>query len=184
MLRKLNKDNKGFTIIEIMIVLAIAGLIMLIVFLAVPALQRNQRNTNRKSDVGRIASSVITLLANNNGQPLGVTAADATRVISDVGTMNGYPPLTGLLGVANGPMTAMANDRLAIVTFDAAADIQTLPVGATSSNQVVIVQNGNCITSGANAGGAGFASNARAVAVVYTLEGGTAHTGSCQEIQS
>ncbi|HPW47952.1 MAG TPA: prepilin-type N-terminal cleavage/methylation domain-containing protein, partial [Candidatus Saccharibacteria bacterium] len=35
------KDQKGFTIIEVLIVLAIAALILLIVFLAVPALQRN-----------------------------------------------------------------------------------------------------------------------------------------------
>jgi prepilin-type N-terminal cleavage/methylation domain-containing protein len=40
MSKKLSKKEKGFTIIEVMIVLAIAGLIMLVVFLAVPALQR------------------------------------------------------------------------------------------------------------------------------------------------
>ena len=42
MLNKIKKDNKGFTIIEVLIVLAIAGLIMLTVFLAVPSLQRQQ----------------------------------------------------------------------------------------------------------------------------------------------
>ncbi|MDQ3065292.1 MAG: prepilin-type N-terminal cleavage/methylation domain-containing protein, partial [bacterium] len=41
MLSRIKNNNKGFTIIEVLIVLAIAGLIMLIVFLAVPALQRN-----------------------------------------------------------------------------------------------------------------------------------------------
>jgi len=40
---------KGFTIIEIMIVLAIAGAILLIIFLAVPALRRNARNYDRKN---------------------------------------------------------------------------------------------------------------------------------------
>ena len=35
MLGKLLKDKKGFTLIEIVLVLAIAGLIMVIVFLAV-----------------------------------------------------------------------------------------------------------------------------------------------------
>ena len=45
MLNRTKKHRSGFTIIEIMIVLAIAGLIMLIVFLAVPALQRASRNT-------------------------------------------------------------------------------------------------------------------------------------------
>ena len=39
---------KGFTIIEVMIVLALAGILMLVVLLAVPALQRNSRNFQRK----------------------------------------------------------------------------------------------------------------------------------------
>ena len=56
-MRKLNQSNKGFTIIEVVLVLAIAAVIFLIVFLAVPALQRNNRNTNRKSDIGRLLST-------------------------------------------------------------------------------------------------------------------------------
>lgn len=68
MLDRLKKDNKGFTIIEVLIVLAIAGLIMLIVFLAVPALQRNQRNNARNSDASRISASISECLANRNGQ--------------------------------------------------------------------------------------------------------------------
>jgi prepilin-type N-terminal cleavage/methylation domain-containing protein len=44
----------GFTIVEIMIVLAIAGLILLIMFEAIPALERNARNSNRKQDVTAI----------------------------------------------------------------------------------------------------------------------------------
>jgi prepilin-type N-terminal cleavage/methylation domain-containing protein len=43
--------SRGFTIIEVMIVLAIAGTILLIVFLAIPALQRSERNHNRKEAV-------------------------------------------------------------------------------------------------------------------------------------
>ena len=39
------KDNKkGFTIIEVVLVLAIAGLIFAMVFIALPALQRSQRD--------------------------------------------------------------------------------------------------------------------------------------------
>jgi prepilin-type N-terminal cleavage/methylation domain-containing protein len=49
---------RGFTIIEVMIVLAIAGLIMLMVFLAVPALGRNARNTERKHDLGKFVAAV------------------------------------------------------------------------------------------------------------------------------
>lgn len=59
--------EEGFTIIEVLIVLAIAGIIMLIVFLAVPALQRNNRNTQRNNDAARVAGAINDCLANNNG---------------------------------------------------------------------------------------------------------------------
>lgn len=62
-----SKRQQGFTIIEVLIVLAIAGLIMLIVFLAVPSLQRNSRNTQRSSDAARIAGAINECLGNNNG---------------------------------------------------------------------------------------------------------------------
>ena len=52
------RQQRGFTIIEVMIVLAIAGLIFGIIFLAVPALNRNKRNMARKSDVARLISLV------------------------------------------------------------------------------------------------------------------------------
>lgn len=65
--QNLRKKTEGFTIIEVLIVLAIAGLIMLIVFLAVPALQRNQRNSARTNDASRVAAAVTECLANTNG---------------------------------------------------------------------------------------------------------------------
>lgn len=67
-MKNLKKDNRGFTIIEVLIVLAIAGLIMLVVFLAVPALQRNARNTSKRSDVSKALGAVGELTANNNGK--------------------------------------------------------------------------------------------------------------------
>lgn len=67
MLNKLRKDNEGFTIIEVMIVLAIAGLIILIVLLAVPAVQRNSRNTALKNDAGAVVAAVSEFGTNNDG---------------------------------------------------------------------------------------------------------------------
>ena len=54
-----HKLNKGFTIIEVVLVLAIAGLIFLAVFLALPALQRNQRDTQRKNDMSRLIINIV-----------------------------------------------------------------------------------------------------------------------------
>ena len=53
------KNRKsGFTIIEVVLVLAIAGLIFLMVFVALPALQRTQRDAQRKQDMSRLFDSV------------------------------------------------------------------------------------------------------------------------------
>ena len=64
----INKNNKkGFTIIEVVLVLAIAGLIFLMVFLALPALQRSQRDTQRKNDASRLRAAVTDYTSNNRG---------------------------------------------------------------------------------------------------------------------
>ncbi len=72
MIRKLHQiipsRAAGFTIIEVMIVLAIASMILLIVFLAVPALQRNARNTGRKRDAAQLISAVEECLQDHGLQ--------------------------------------------------------------------------------------------------------------------
>lgn len=60
--------NKGFTIIEVVLVLAIAGLIFLMVFLALPALQRSQRDSQRKSDVSKLMAALNDYKAANRGK--------------------------------------------------------------------------------------------------------------------
>ena len=66
---KFNKNNfKVFTIIEVVLVLAIAGLIFLMVFLALPALQRSQRDTQRKQDVAMVVTTLHNWKANNKGR--------------------------------------------------------------------------------------------------------------------
>ena len=60
------KNQNGFTIVEIMIVIAIAGLIVSLVFVAAPALQRGGRDQARKTDVSLVNQAVISYQANNN----------------------------------------------------------------------------------------------------------------------
>ncbi|MFZ2125927.1 MAG: type II secretion system protein [Candidatus Microsaccharimonas sp.] len=59
------QKTKGFTIIEVVLVLAIAGLIFLMVFIALPALQRSQRDSARKSEVGTVVSAIQSYMSNN-----------------------------------------------------------------------------------------------------------------------
>ena len=64
---KKQSPKKGFTIIEVVLVLAIAGLIFLMVFVALPALQRSQRDTQRRDDMARFMSQLTQYQSNNNG---------------------------------------------------------------------------------------------------------------------
>ena len=61
------QTNPAFTIIEVVLVLAIAGLIFLMVFIALPALQRNQRDTQRKNDMSRLKTTIDSYKSNNRG---------------------------------------------------------------------------------------------------------------------
>ncbi len=65
--RKTNTMS-GFTIIEVVLVLAIAGLIFLMVFIALPALQRSQRDTHRKDNYSTIMAAITAYQSNNNGK--------------------------------------------------------------------------------------------------------------------
>src|SRR5690349_9509371 len=61
------QTEKGFTIIEVVLVLAIAGLIFLMVFIALPALQRGQRDTQRRDDISTFVSQLTSYATNNRG---------------------------------------------------------------------------------------------------------------------
>jgi len=65
--RKKNNE-KGFTIIEVVLVLAIAALIFLMVFIALPALQRSQRDTQRKNDLSRAMTGINNYQSNNRNK--------------------------------------------------------------------------------------------------------------------
>lgn len=68
MTKSITKSKKGFTIIEVVLVLAIAGLIFLMVFVALPALQRSQRDTQRRDDMARVATAINQYQTNNGGK--------------------------------------------------------------------------------------------------------------------
>ena len=63
------KKKTGFTIIEVVLVLAIAGLIFLMVFVALPSLQKSQKDTQRRSDMARVSTAMTQYLTNNRKLP-------------------------------------------------------------------------------------------------------------------
>ncbi len=72
-----NKQSHGFTIIEILIVLAIVGLIILLIFIVVPTLKRNARNFERKEAVNYVAATLSTYKTDVGSYPyMGTPATD------------------------------------------------------------------------------------------------------------
>lgn len=143
LIKRLSKRQQGFTIIEVMIVLAIAAVILLAIFLAVPALTRSSHNTQRKNDAAHLAGVISEWESNNGGTPL--TAFDGT----------GGPSL------ANENFSIMAKPTTVTTTgytAPASPALDTLYVFSKTTC------NGNTPTAG---GGA------RSVALVFYVEPGT-----------
>ena len=171
-IKKLSKSDKGFTIIEVMIVLAIAGLIILIVFLAVPALQRNSRNTQRKNDVAAILAAVSEYATNNDGvlptTCSGTTPIQIGAAASGSQAKVGYYNTTCFAGAG-----APANGQVKLLT----AYALTGPLNTAAQDYVVLVPAASCLATGATAAG-----SARSIAAVYEIENGSgSFKPVCQE---
>lgn len=107
-----SQKQQGFTIIEVVLVLAIAGLIFLVVFLAVPALQRSQRDTARKNDLSRFMSQISSYQSNNKGTVPVASAAGVSAFVAAYLTPAGDTfedpsggDYTYVYGVGAGPTT-------------------------------------------------------------------------------
>src|SRR5689334_10193035 len=62
------KKDRGFTLIEVVIVLAIGALLIMVVLQAVTSANQSSRDSTRKQEVGRMVSLLETAASNNGGQ--------------------------------------------------------------------------------------------------------------------
>jgi prepilin-type N-terminal cleavage/methylation domain-containing protein len=157
----LKKNQNGFTIIEVLMVLAIAGVIMLIVFLAVPALQRNSRNTQRKNDVSAILGGISEYASNNAGK------VPDTNALLTQNIKLGYIDAADVIpkNIASGVVTP------AVTTFD--------PTAATK-NQVWVAYGVKCQQGTPGTTTLTDASK-RNVAIQYMIESGSTNIAACQD---
>jgi prepilin-type N-terminal cleavage/methylation domain-containing protein len=146
-----NRKERGFTIIEVLIVLAIAGLILLVVFLAVPALQRNSRNTTRTNDVAGLLGGMSEYVNNNNGSlpaTTGPGTAGSTTYTLGATTANEIVVKLGYYG----------GDGVTVVSG------ATNYTNTTTEEQVRIVLGAECNGTNAQAG------PSRGYVALYTVE--------------
>ncbi len=108
--KKTNESEKpGFTIIEVVLVLAIAGLIFLMVFIALPQLQRAQRDTQRRNDLARVTEAITSFQTNNNGR---IPAASGDKVDSKDTGDDGTAPLDKCTNNATTPAKCLVANYL------------------------------------------------------------------------
>lgn len=154
-----NRNQQGFTIIEVLIVLAIAGLIMVVVFLAVPALQRNSRNNSRTTDINNLSSAVAEYSANNEGK---LPAASVANTANSDAEQVFKSTKTGFYVDAS-KVSVVAQSTVASTTV------------TNADAEVKIVTSAKCDTNGKVVAG-----NARQFAIQFAVEGGSGNVSRCQ----
>ena len=149
------KRQEGFTIIEIMIVLAIAAIILIIVLLAIPALQRNAKNTTTKSAAADVVGAVSDYEGQNNeAAPTGFTYASPptlnfTGGTSDTAQISGSTPITDEHSVATaGTFTGAANNVYISIGFNCGTAAGTTVTQGSTNTSGVAVWYGLATSSG------------------------------------
>lgn len=154
------QQRKGFTIIEVVLVLAIAALIILMVFIAWPALQRTQRDQARKSDIALIGSTISTFKSNNKGKLPDI--CELNKLVFKQGTS-----IYQAVDCASGDATGSD-----IITQSAVADNSAVDI-----KQVIVVPRGKCDGNNVRTDG-----SPRQVALVFAVEASGTPMRQCQEV--
>ena len=165
------KTKKGFTIIEVVLVLAIAGLIFLMVFIAWPALQRSQRDTQRRNDYAMLSTAITNYSTNNGGKLANLIGTGNTKVLDAKTYINeaGEDP--------DGHAYVLAAVKCGSTSSTSVCPLTNASSYLTSGKpkqwNVLVVLNADCSKTHTN----GFAaptynSSSRAFAIFGYLEGG------------
>ncbi len=154
------QQDEGFTIIEVVLVLAIAALIMLMVFIALPALQRNQRDSARQNDVSRLQSALTNHKGRNRGQ---LPQANS-------GAYNNF--FGSSLRINNDAFADPSGENYDAQVIRTGSASQPQEFSADRANHIYFYPGASC--DGENVTG-NISTNARKVAIVKPLEGGGFH---------
>ena len=151
-------NNKGFTIVEVLIVLAIAGAILAAVLIAVPALQRSGRNSTARTAAQQLVSGVQEYeQANGGSAPTGMTpSAGSAQWNGAVGTQ----PVTSTI---SGTITP--------------SSVSSGVVAAPGQGKVVAYIGYLCNSS--NSGASSSGATANNIAIIYPIENGGATVMGC-----
>jgi prepilin-type N-terminal cleavage/methylation domain-containing protein len=165
--------SAGFTIIEVLVVLAIAGLMLLLVFEALPALQRNSRNNQRRQDVQTILAAVSHYELNDSG-----------NFPANCGNL--LPSCTTPVGASNDKFLRYVAQKLSyytnnqVVARSQSARATPGPNPNSSPDTVYIFNYQKCQSTGGSSTwqGAGYSD----IVALYAIESGSSAAPQCQQL--
>lgn len=135
-MKQITKKQSGFTLIEVVLVLAIGALIILMAILAFNGASRSRRDTARANLAGTIQSAVEQSASNNNGQ-----YPDATAFVNLRNQSGWADPRRGVNGVTAGnAVPAAGTPGIVYVVGGTCTNATTLgAIDATSTTQYAVV---------------------------------------------
>jgi len=110
-----NKKRQGFTIIEVLIVLAIGGLMITMVFAAIPFITRANQNNQRKNDVSIILQSISDYRLHNTGS---FTTNVANLKLSGVNKLGYYQDASVTIANQISPTPASNKDTTTVKVYN------------------------------------------------------------------
>jgi len=175
--------KRGFTIIEVVLVLGIAGLIFMMVFIALPTLQRNSRDAQRRDDMLAFVDALKKYQTNNRGalpttdSPIEVNGNTAHGSTENATTWAGFyrDYLPNPFSDPSGSAYNLRAVQCGATTGECKSVAKTLIARVANSyypNTLLVVVQASC--NGENVVGA---YNPRKVAILYKLEGGGVYCG-------
>ncbi|MBR2709803.1 type II secretion system protein [Candidatus Saccharibacteria bacterium] len=167
---KTGKYKKGFTIIEVVLVLAVAGLIFLMVFVALPALQRNQRDTQRRQDYGDLSAAVSGYMASNGHLPKAGTPLSADKYINDTGKDPNQNEYTIIVCEAQSGTSDIADVKCDESAGSSAPVNSPTDAGSKGGNEVYVVTRANCDGTNGGAAAPKYVNSGRSFAIYGYME--------------
>ncbi len=160
-----NRDSKtqnGFTILEVIIVMAIAGMILLLVFQVIPTLMRNSRNGQRRADVATILEAISHYELNNGGS-----------------LPSGFNQLNDLLGTTKLTYYSADTGSISFPYVSRPTKSTAGPVGSTDKVEIFNYQRcDNDIKGKSKYQGAGYDD----IVALYAIETSGGSAGECQQL--
>lgn len=149
-----NKSQQGFTLIEVVLVLAIGGLIFLLAFLAFQQVASNRRDAQRKSDAGRVVAELQNQFTNTKSYPT-VSLANSDICGAPVNILDGFITFTNQYLCKNSEFKSPSGTNYTVAAGDNTDPLAKDQVRYSSTRNILggVAANTNCDGTAMASGG-------------------------------